>query len=116
MSETKVKLVITLVTGCLWVLPAMGLATFPSSTPLEGMVLISGGIYPMGSHQSLTELNPGDLFNTDRHTLGPENPAHNVVIDTYYIDIYEVTHGAYMELVKATSKKKPRFSRYLRAP
>ena len=54
----------------------------------------------MGSYKSLIELNPLDLFNTDRHVLGPENPAHNVSIDAYYIDIYEVTHGSYMEFIE----------------
>lgn len=75
----------------------------------KGMVLIPGGEYPMGSHKSLIELNPVDLFNTDRHTLGPENPAHNVNIDTYYIDAYEVTHGAYMEFINVAKISKPRF-------
>ena len=40
----------------------------------------------MGSHKSLIELNPGDLFSIDRHSLGPENPAHNVLVDSFYID------------------------------
>ena len=43
---------------------------------LESMVLIPGGTYEMGSRRSLLELNPADLMNTDRHALGPENPAH----------------------------------------
>ena len=103
------KLVVTLVSGFLWLFPLGGTAILSSSTSPEGMVLIPGGLYPMGSHKSLIELNPVDLFNTDRHALGPENPAHNVLIDTYYIDIYEVTHSAYMEFVNAANKKKPRF-------
>ena len=99
------KLSVALATGFLWLFPIMIFATPSSSTPPEGMVLIPGGIYLMGSHKSLIELNPVDLFNTDRHALGPENPAHNVKVDAYYIDTYEVTHGAYMEFVKTTNKK-----------
>lgn len=73
------------------------------------MVLISEGHYVMGSHKSLIELNPGDLFSTDRHALGPENPAHNVEIDSFYIDTHEVSHGNYMEFVKTNKVKKPLF-------
>ncbi len=71
----------------------------------EGMALIPGGIYEMGSRQSLIELDPTDLFNTDRHTLGPEDPAHEVDIDPFYIDIYETTNSQYQEFVKAMGKK-----------
>ena len=103
------KLIVLLVIGFLWLFPPVGFAAPPTSTPPNGMVLIPRGIYPMGSHKSLVELNPVDLFNTDRHVLGPENPAHNVDINTYYIDTHEVTHGDYMEFVKTTNKNKPRF-------
>jgi len=96
---------VTLLIGLFWFLSVLG---YTRALP-EGMVLIPGGVYIMGSHKSLIELDPVDLFNTDRHALGPENPAHNVEIDPYFIDIFEVTHGAYMGFVKATNAKKPRF-------
>lgn len=110
MEINKMKLVVALMTGFLWLFPAIGFANSPASTPPEEMVLIPGGIYPMGSQKSLRELIPGELFNIDRHMLGPEDPAHNVEVDSYYIDIHEVTHGAYLAFVKTTSAKKPRFS------
>ncbi len=50
------------------------LATEMSSS--EDMSLIPAGKSQMGSKKSLLELRPHDLFNTDRHTLGPENQAH----------------------------------------
>ena len=93
------RLYVTLVTGFLCLFPSMVFANPSATTPKKGMVLIPEGGYSMGSHKSLIELNPGDLFNTDRHTLGPENPAHNVRVDSYYIDTHEVTHGAYMKFV-----------------
>jgi formylglycine-generating enzyme required for sulfatase activity len=77
------------------------------STP-EGMVLIPKGYFQMGSKKSMFELRPHDLFNTDRHTLGPENPAHEVYLDDFYMDIYEVTNDAYAKYVTAVSGKKPR--------
>ena len=77
---------------------------------IKNMALIEGGIYEMGSRRSLKELNPGDLLNHDRHALGPENPAHHVHVDAFYIDTHEVTNADYQEFVKATGAKKPAFA------
>ncbi len=73
----------------------------------DTMVLIPAGMYEMGNRKSLLELDPVDLLNTDRHTLGPENPAHRVHVDAYYIDKYEVTNAEYMKFVDATGARKP---------
>jgi len=74
----------------------------------EEMVLIPAGPFIMGSRQSLVELNPVDLLNTDRHALGPEDPAHETILDDYYIDRFEVTNGHYMKFVEASGAAKPR--------
>ena len=79
--------------------------TYSEESSPEGMVLIPKGLFQMGSKKSMLELRPHDLFNTDRHTLGPENPAHEVYLDDFYIDIYEVTNGAYAKYVKETIKE-----------
>ena len=84
-------------------LPAYG--TRPE---LIGMVLIQKGPFQMGSKKSMLELKPHDLFNTDRHTLGPENPAHEVNLDSFYIDIYEVTNAAYAKFIKETGSNTPK--------
>jgi formylglycine-generating enzyme len=76
--------------------------------PEKEMVLIPAGKSIMGSKQSLLELRPHDLFNTDRHTLGPENPAHEVFLGGFYIDIYEVTNIKYKEYVYETKAKRPK--------
>ena len=57
-----------------------------SSTPAEpeGMVLIPAGEFQMGS-----------VENTD------EQPVHNVYIDAFYMDKYEVTNGAYKKFLDA---------------
>ena len=109
MEKLKMKLHITLIVGVFCLLPSLAFADPPVSIPPKGMVLVSGGVYIMGSHKSLIELNPGDLFNTDRHALGPENPAHNVQADSFYINIHEVSHGAYMEFVQTKKARKPLF-------
>lgn len=73
----------------------------------EDMVLIPAGKFQMGSKRSMLELKPHDLFNTDRHTLGPENPAHEVHLDAFYVDIFEVTNEKYKNYVEATGAKAP---------
>jgi formylglycine-generating enzyme required for sulfatase activity len=73
----------------------------------EKMVFIPAGKSQMGSKQSLLELKPHDLFNTDRHTLGPENPAHEVYIAAFSMDIFEVTNEKYRKFVTTTGAKKP---------
>ena len=81
---------------------------YAASAPPEGMVLIEKGSFQMGSKKSMLELKPHDLFNTDRHTLGPENPAHEVYLNSFYIDIYEVTNDAYAKFIQVTGVKKPK--------
>ncbi|GJL78003.1 MAG: hypothetical protein NPINA01_09920 [Nitrospinaceae bacterium] len=80
-----------------------------TSSGMEKMALIEGGIYEMGSRRSLQELNPGDLLHHDRHALGPENPAHRVHVDAFFMDIYEVSNADYQEYVKATGAKQPAY-------
>jgi formylglycine-generating enzyme required for sulfatase activity len=77
------------------------------SAGMKNMAFIEGGMYEMGSRRSLQELNPGELMHHDRHSLGPENPAHHVHVDAFYMDIYEVTNADYQEYVKATGAKQP---------
>jgi len=82
--------------------------TTPAS--YSGMVLIPKGAFEMGSRRSLRELNPVAIFQADRHMLGPENPAHEVILDDYYIDIHEVTNADYKKYLATTgSKKLPRY-------
>ena len=81
--------------------------SFANEASKEGMVMVASGTFEMGSRKSLLELDPTDLFNTDRHTLGPEDPAHEVEIDSFFIDIYETTNAEYQEFVDAKGYKKP---------
>ena len=78
----------------------------------ENMVLIPGGEYEMGSRKSLMEvqmMEPMDILNPDRHMLGPEDPAHIVDIDSFYIDIYETTNADYKKYMEAAGYEKPEF-------
>jgi len=73
------------------------------------MVLIPSGTYEMGDLKSLSETNVFDLLNPDRHALGPENPAHKVFVEAFFIDIYEVTNASFAEFIKAKNRKPPTF-------
>src|SRR5687768_3620392 len=59
------------------------------------MVLIPSGSFPMG-------VPPGD-----RDGGRDEYPRHDVHLDAYTIDKYEVTNGRYLEFVKATNHRVP---------
>ena len=88
-------------------------ATSPEKETLssyDGMILIPQGAFEMGSQKSLRELNPVSIFQADRHMLGPEDPAHEVILDAYYIDLYEVPNADYKKYIEATgSKTMPRY-------
>lgn len=59
------------------------------------MVLVQAGPFPMG-------VPPGD-----RDGGRDEYPRHEVSLDAFYIDKYEVTNGRYLEFVKATGHRTP---------
>jgi formylglycine-generating enzyme required for sulfatase activity len=67
------------------------------STGKDGapMVLITAGSFPMG-------VPPGD-----RDGGRDEYPRHEVTLDSFYIDKFEVTNGRYIEFVRATSHRTP---------
>ncbi len=75
----------------------------------EGMVLIPEGPFEMGSRRSLRELNPTEIFQADRHMLGPEDPAHEVYTAAYYIDKNETTNAAYKKFIASTHTRSPNF-------
>ena len=102
-----------IVLACLWLPPNNGAASPDNavSPPTdERQVLIPAGPYEMGSRKSLRELNPTTIFQSDRHMLGPEDPAHEVILDAFTIDKYEVTHLEYKNFMESTGYKTlPRF-------
>ncbi len=59
------------------------------------MVLVPAGPFPMGVPAS------------DRDGGVDERPNHEVYLDAFYMDIYEVTNGRYLEFVGATGHRKP---------
>ncbi len=65
----------------------------PDVTP-EGMILIPGGIFMMGS-------------NANQHSIA--FPAHRVKIHSFFMDLHEVTNEQYYDFCKATGHKFPEF-------
>ncbi len=59
------------------------------------LVLIPAGAFPMG-------VPPGH-----RDGGRDEYPNHEVFLDDFYIDTYEVTNGRYLEFIRATGHRKP---------
>src|SRR5262245_38859051 len=59
------------------------------------MILVPAGSFPMG-------VPPGD-----RDGGRDEYPRHQVELDAFYLDKYEVTNGLYAEFVKATGHRLP---------
>ena len=60
-------------------------------SPPAGMVYVPGGEFQMGS-------DDGDAFS---------KPVHSMNVDPFFIDITEVTNGAYLEFVKETDHAAP---------
>ena len=76
---------------------------------LNGMVWIPEGTFELGDRKSAGELNLFDVLHPDRHALGPEDPAHDIYLDGFYIDIFETTNKDYGEFMQATEAKTPAF-------
>ena len=59
------------------------------------MVLVPAGPFPMG------------VPTGDRDGGRDEYPRHEVSLDAYYLDRFEVTNGRYLEFVRATGHRTP---------
>ena len=77
---------------------AFGSPALPSETiGKDGapMVLVPEGIFPMGVPKAARD---GGV---------DERPNHDVFVDTFYIDKYEVTNGRYLEFITKTGHRTP---------
>lgn len=77
--------------GCAAVVERAQVVPVPQAP--EGMALIPGGTFMMGS-------DDGDQ---------DEQPAHEVVISPFYLDIHEVTIAQYRRFIEATGRPAPLF-------
>ncbi|MAG93234.1 MAG: hypothetical protein CMJ48_05740 [Planctomycetaceae bacterium] len=61
------------------------------------MVLIEAGVFPQGRNLATSDSNAVDVIS-----------ERSVFLDTYYVDVYEVTVGRYLEFVAARKLEKER--------
>lgn len=80
--------------------PSMKPASDFSGKDGAPMILVPAGTFPMGVPKG------------DRDGGRDEYPRHEVVLDNYYIDIYEVTHRRYAKFVTATGHRTPENPKY----
>jgi formylglycine-generating enzyme required for sulfatase activity len=72
--------------------------------PPPGMVLIPAGQFWMGRAQFQWLFDRNTEIERDRLDDGP---AHQVYLDSFFIDTHEVTHEEYFRFLKATGGKAP---------
>lgn len=68
----------------------------PAAKMPDGMVLIPGGEFSMGS------VNPVGLDDGGKVPMHDARPVHRVYVDGFYMDAAEVTNAQYAAFVKAT--------------
>ncbi len=79
--------------------PSQAPLTPPTGKDGAPMVVVPAGSFPMGVPQG------------DRDGGRDEYPRHDVFVDTFFIDKFEVTNGRYLEFVKATSHRSHKIPR-----
>ena len=110
MTKSLANFLIIPLVGCLLLAqhPVNKTDSFRSGIP-EGMVLIPGGTFEMGIDKAdleqLVEMGRGVPHMSELHAyrwFGDEIPRHTVKIDSFYIDIYEVTNRQFRQFVQQT--------------
>jgi len=74
----------------------------------DEMVLIPAGEFIMGSDKVDKTRSAGEFGNAKPWYLD-EHPEHNVDLDAFYIDRYEVTNGQYRRFVTAEHHRPPEY-------
>jgi len=72
----------------------------------DNMLGIPAGKFIMGTEPSKEKIYP-DSFGFDREPYLNESPQREVFVDTFMIDMYEVTFGEYKKFLDATGRKSP---------
>ena len=81
----------------------------------EDMVLVPGGSFLMGIDKE-TNADTKKMskikrlkYAVSREAFHDEGPAHNITLDTFYLDKYEVSNQQYGEFIKATGHPAPAY-------
>ncbi len=74
------------------------------------MVLVPAGEFIMGTSESAYSRFVRGLLGEPTATVpDDETPAHQVYLDAFYMDKYEVTVGRYADFLEASGREKPRY-------
>jgi formylglycine-generating enzyme required for sulfatase activity len=79
-------------------------ATFVGNDGAE-MVLVPAGEFSMGSNADEIDRLLRDWPNAKREWFEDEIPRHQIYLDAFYIDKYEVTNARFQQFVQATGHR-----------
>jgi formylglycine-generating enzyme required for sulfatase activity len=109
----KVKTIILLFLISIFISP--GIAISADNPTHDGMVLVPGGPFLMGVDKEVNNdtkkmSKRAQLkYAVSREAFHDEGPAHNVILDAYYLDQYEVSNKQYSDFMKATDHTAPAY-------
>ncbi len=104
---------ILLIMFCICITPTLSFAE-SADTP-ENMIMVPGGPFLMGVDKKVnvdTEKmtkRQRIRYAVSREAFHDEGPAHNVILDPFHIDTYEVSNKKYAEFMKATDHSAPAY-------
>ncbi|MGP0628824.1 SUMF1/EgtB/PvdO family nonheme iron enzyme [Nitrospina sp. 32_T5] len=120
-GERTLKLGLTCMAVAVAVTGFVGLVTPETSRAQEsmqiptGMVMVPGGPFVMGvdrePHSPKPNMSAAQKlkYRVSREAFHDEGPAHQVILDPYYLDKYEVSNRQYADFLKATGHPAPAY-------
>ena len=109
----KEKIVVLLFLVAILSFPGMAISD-DSSTPGD-MVMVPAGPFLMGVDKEVNKKvekmskRAKLKYAVSREAFHDEGPAHNVILDGYYLDKYEVSNKQYGDFMKATDHPAPAY-------
>ncbi|MEX0829208.1 MAG: SUMF1/EgtB/PvdO family nonheme iron enzyme [Nitrospirales bacterium] len=125
--DTRFKVIFLLAVLVMCSLPIMGILKGPpvpvqeDDPPysLDKKPSVSTQTFPKLSEDTMVEIPAGEFILGSNQGGYNEKPQHVAMLDTYWIDQYEVTYQQYMAFVEATGHRQPgppsRYARKLEA-
>ena len=107
------KKLFCLILFCAWIIP--GVAFSQSAVDSGDMVMVPGGPFLMGvdkvSNVDVEKMSKRKKLRylVSRAAFHDEGPAHNIIVDTFMLDTFEVSNKKYAEFIKATGHPAPAY-------
>ena len=107
------KKLFCLILFCAWIVPTVAFSASPVDS--EDMVMVPGGPFLMGVDK-VTNVDVEKMskrkklrYLVSRAAFHDEGPAHNIIVDTFMLDTFEVSNKKYSEFIKATGHPAPAY-------